>query len=141
MPTRDHTSAGRSKNDRYSTNAQVLARHADLTIVAIDSGGPGNRNDVVHYPTSHLPPLVERHGQVLADGGYRGIPKLRTPRFDGNQIVRDTTWRQHRRPRAPAEHTIAPLKDRQALRDHRRAGRHDPTTLTAIAYLHNTKTA
>ena len=118
----------------------MLARRTDLTIVAIDGGGPGNRNDVVHYRNSHLQPLVASHGRVLADGGYRGIPELRTPRFEGNRIVRDHTWRRHRR-RARAEHAIARLEDWQMLRDHRRAGEHVPTTLAAVAYLHNIKTA
>ena len=141
VPTRDHRTAGESKNYRYSTNAQVLARRTDLTIVAIDGGGPGNRNDVVHYRDSHLQPLVASHGRVLADGGYRGIPELRTPRFEGNRIVRDHTWRRHRRRRARAEHAIARLKDWQMLHDHRRAGEHVPTTLAAVTYLHNIKTA
>ena len=100
IPTRDHRVAGQSKHHRYSTNAQVLARRTDLTIVAIDGGRPGNRNDVVHYRDSHLPSLIKSHGRVLADGGYHGIPKLRTPRFEGNRIVRDQAWRHHHRTRA-----------------------------------------
>ena len=54
--------------------------------------------------------------------------------------MRDHTWRRHRRRRAGAEHAIAHLKDWQMLRDHRRAGEHLPTTLAAVAYLHNIKT-
>ena len=141
VPTRDHRTAGRSKNYRYSTNAQVLARRTDLTIVAIDGGGPGRRNDVVHYRDSHLPSLIKSHGRVLADGGYRGIPELCTPRFEGRRMVRDQAWRRHRRRRARAEHAIARLKDWQMLRDHRRAGKQVPTTFAAVAYLHNINTA
>ena len=77
----------------------------------------------------------------MADGGYGGIPELRTPRFEGNRIVRDHIRRRHRRRRARAEHAIARLKDWQMLRDHRRAGEHVPTTLAAVAYLDNIKTA
>ena len=141
IPTRDHYAARQSKNYRYSTNAQVLARRTDLTIVAIAGGGPGNRNDVVHYRDSHLPSLIKSHGRVLADGGYRGIPELHPPRFEGNRIARDHSSRSHRRRRARAEHAIARLKDWQMLRDHRRSGEHVPTTLAAVAYLHNIKTA
>lgn len=109
-------------------------------VVAVDGGGAGNRNDVVHYRTSHLPPLTERHGRVLADGGYRGVSELVTPTFEGRRMVRDRTWRTHRRRRARAEHAIARLKDWHVLRDHRRRGDHVATTLAAVAYLHNVTT-
>jgi len=45
IPTRDHRRAARSKNDRWSCNAQILIRRHDLRIVATAAGGPGNRND------------------------------------------------------------------------------------------------
>lgn len=137
MPTRDHTAAGKSNNYRWSCNAQVLSRRADLLVVAVDGDGPGNRNDPVHYRGSTIETLARDHGRVLADGGYRGIDELVTPVFDGNQIVRDPAWHRHRRRRARAEHTIARLKDWRVLRDHRRRGHHLPTTLAAVAYLHN----
>ena len=44
IPTRDPRRAARSKNDRWSCNAQVVVRRRDLRIVAITAGGPGNRN-------------------------------------------------------------------------------------------------
>lgn len=141
VPTRDHTAAARSKNRRWSTNAQVLSQRADLAVVAITGGGPGNRNDTVHYHASSLPELVTSHGRVLADGGYRGVDELHTPRFHGNRIVRDRTWHRHRKRRARAEHAIARLKDWQVLRDHRRHGTHLHATLAAVACLHNTTTA
>ena len=49
---------------------------ADLTVVAITGGGPGNRNDPVHYRGSDLEFLCQTHGRVYADGGYRGITEL-----------------------------------------------------------------
>ena len=70
VPTRDHTAAARSRNYRWSTNAQVLSRRADLAVVAITGGGPGNRNDTVHYHASSLPQLVTTHGRVLAAVAY-----------------------------------------------------------------------
>ena len=100
IPTRDHRRAARSKNYRWSCNAQVLIRRRDLRIVATTAGGPGNRNDPVHYRGSNIEALCQQHGRVLADGGYRGIPELVTPTFRGNRILRDRAWRGHRRRRA-----------------------------------------
>jgi hypothetical protein len=137
VPTRDHGRAARSKNYRYSCNAQVLARRRDLRVVAICGGGPGNRNDPVHYRGSPVEPLCREHARVLADGGYRGISELVTPVFQGNQIRRDRAWRRHRRRRARIEHAIARLKNWRVLRDHRRRGCHLPATLNAVAFLHN----
>src|SRR4051812_39321065 len=44
IPTRDHRRAARSKNYRWSCNAQIFVRRCDLWIVATTAGGPGNRN-------------------------------------------------------------------------------------------------
>lgn len=44
IPTRDHAAAARSKNYRYSCNAQVLIRRRDRRVVAVSAGGPGNHN-------------------------------------------------------------------------------------------------
>jgi len=137
IPTRDHARAARSKNYRWSCNAQLLIRRCDLRIVATAAGGPGNRNDPVHYRGSSIQPLCERHARVLADGGYRGIHELATPIFRGRRILRDDAWRRHRKRRARAEHAIARLKNWRVLRDHRRRGRHLADTVNAVAYLHN----
>ena len=48
VPTRDHRYAARSKNYRWSCNAQLLVCHRDLRVVATTAGGPGNRNDPYH---------------------------------------------------------------------------------------------
>jgi hypothetical protein len=137
IPTRDHLRATRSKNYRYSCNAQLLVRRRDLQVVAIAAGGPGHRNDPVHYRGSCIEALCREHGRVLADGGYRGIHELVTPVFAGRRIVRDRRWRRHRRRRARVEHAIARLKNWRVLRDHRRRGRHLQHTVDAIAGLHN----
>jgi hypothetical protein len=137
VPTRDHSRAARSKNYRWSCNAQILARRRDLRVVATFAGGPGNRNDPVHYRGSHVEALCQAHSRVLADGGYRGIPELDTPVFEGRQIRRDRAWRRHRRRRARIEHAIARLKNWRMLRDHRRRARQLPSTLKAVAFLHN----
>ncbi|HVK89731.1 MAG TPA: transposase family protein, partial [Kofleriaceae bacterium] len=109
----------------------------DLWIIATTAGGPGNRNDPLHYRGSSVEKLCRRHGRVLADGGYRGVTELVTPRFRHNCIVRDRAWRRHRRRRARVEHAIARLKNWRILRDHRRRGRHLADTLNAVAFLHN----
>jgi hypothetical protein len=137
IPTRDHLYAARSKNYRWSCNARVLVRRADLRVVATVAGGPGNRNDPIHYRASSVELLCKSHGRVLADGAYRGIPELATPRFRKGRIVRDARWRRHRRRRSRVEHAIARLKCWRVLRDHRRRGQQVDTTLRAIAALHN----
>jgi hypothetical protein len=137
IPTRDHTTAARSKNYRWSCNAQLLVCHRDLRVVATTAGGPGNRNDPMHYRGSVIERLAREHGRVLADGGYRGVAELVTPRFRRNRIVRDYRWRRHRNRRARVEHTIARLKNWRVLRDHRRRGRHLAHTVATVAFLHN----
>jgi hypothetical protein len=66
IPTRDHSRAAKSKNCRWSCNAQILIRRRDLRIVATTAGGPGNRNDPVHYRGSCVEQLCQEHGRVLA---------------------------------------------------------------------------
>jgi DDE family transposase/DDE superfamily endonuclease len=137
IPTRDRRRAARSKNYRWSCNAQVVIRRRDLRIIATAAGGPGNRNDPVHYRGSSIETLCKLRGRVLADGGYRGVPELVTPAFRGRRILRDRAWRRHRRRRARVEHAIARLKNWRVLRDHRRRGCHVAATLGAVAFLHN----
>jgi hypothetical protein len=137
IPTRDHSHAAKSKNYRWPCNAQILLRRRDLRIVATTAGGPGNRNDPVHYRGSWIETLCREHRRVLADGGYRGIDELVTPLFRRNRIVRDRVWRDHRRRRARVEHAIARLKNWRILRNHRRRGCHLADTVNAVTFLHN----
>jgi DDE superfamily endonuclease len=136
IPTRDHAVAAKSKNYRWSCNLQLLVRR-DLYVVWIAGPGPGNRNDPAHYRGSEVEALCRRHKRVLADGGYRGIDELVTPRFRGGRILRDRAWRSHRRRRARVEHAIARLKNWRALRDHRRRAAELLATARAVAFLHN----
>lgn len=137
VPTRDHTAAAKSKNYRWSCNIQVLVRRRDLRVLAVSGGGPGNRNDPIHYRGSIIERLCKRHGRVLADGGYRGVPELLTPVFRRNRILRNKAWRRHRRRRARVEHALARLKEWRALRDYRRKGESLLDTVRAIALLEN----
>jgi hypothetical protein len=137
VPTRDHGWAAKSKNYRWSCNAQILIRGRDLQIIETVAGGAGNRNDPIHYRGSAIETLCRQHGHVLADGGYRGVSELVTPVFRRNRIVRDRAWRAHRRRRARVEHAIARLEDWRVLRDHRRRGQHLAVTIRAVAFLHN----
>lgn len=89
VPTRDHAIAAKSKNHGWSCYAQILARRGDLYVIAIAGGGPGNRNDVIHYRGSEIERLCRDHRRVLADGGYRGVDELVTPVFRDGRIVRD----------------------------------------------------
>ena len=137
VPTRDHKAAAKSKNYRWSCNLQVLVRRRDLRVLAISGGGPGNRNDLIHYRGSIIERLCRKHGRVLADGGYRGVPELRTPVFRKNRILRNRAWRRHRRRRARVEHALARLKEWRVLRDFRRKGNTLLETVRAIAFLEN----
>ena len=137
VPTRDHRYAAKSKNYRYSCNAQILVRRGDLHVVAAVAGGPGNRNDPVHYRGSEIERLCKQHGRVLADGGYRGVRELVTPVFRNRRIVRNARWRRHRERRTRVEHAIARLKDWRILRDYRRRGNELEQSLLAVVFLHN----
>lgn len=137
VPTRDHRYAAKSKNHRWSCNAQVLIRRRDLYFIATVAAGAGNRNDPIHYRGSSIEQLCKEHGRVIADGGYRGVSELVTPVFRGRRILRDRRWRNHRHRRARVEYAIARLKDWRMLRDHRRRGQHLGDTLRAVALLHN----
>ena len=85
VPTRDHSAAAKAKNYRWSCNAQVLVRRRDLRVITVAAGGPGNRNDPIHYRGSDVERLCRVHGRVLADGGYRGVPELVVPAFRGRR--------------------------------------------------------
>ena len=137
VPTRDHAGAAKSKNYRWSCNLQILVRHVDRRVIAVAGGGPGNRNDTIHYRGSNVQALCQQHRRVLADGGYRGIDELVTPVFRANRIVRDHAWRRHRKRRARVEHVIARLKNWRVLRDHRRRAHNVLYTVAAVAFLHN----
>jgi hypothetical protein len=133
IPTRDHRVAAKSKNYRYSCNVQVLARGRDLQIIDVDGGGPGNRNDPVHYRGSKLQaPLPEARARA---GRWR-LSRRATPRHAGSSGVTESC----ETPRARVEHAIARQKDWRVLRDHRRRAGTLMDTVRAVAVLHNLRT-
>jgi hypothetical protein len=54
IPTRDHSRAAKSKNYRWSCNAQILIRRRDLWIVAPTAGGPRNTRRTRHRSSQEL---------------------------------------------------------------------------------------
>ena len=108
-------------------------------MITVGAAWPGNRNDVVvaRATIAHL--LTGQH-QILGDGGYRGIASITSPRRgpDG-RIIRDDSYRAHRRIRARVEHVIARIKDWQILRQCRRHGEAINHSLQIVAGLWNLK--
>jgi hypothetical protein len=140
VPTRDHARAARSKNYRWSCNAQVLIRRRDLRIIASSrraAAGPAIATIRCTTAGRRSRPCARSMAECWRTVDTRGVPELVTPVFRANRIVRDRAWRWHRRRRARVEHAIARLKDWRVLRDHRRRGRHLAATLQAVAALHN----
>ncbi|SPF07089.1 Transposase DDE domain protein [Streptomyces sp. MA5143a] len=71
VPTRDHTIAEQSKNNRCSTNHQVVIDADTRLVVAVSQPLPGNRNDGKAWELSGAKDAVGKT-TVIADGGYRG---------------------------------------------------------------------
>ncbi|BBC35089.1 hypothetical protein SGFS_063830 [Streptomyces graminofaciens] len=71
VPTRDHTVAEQSKNDRYSTNHQVVIDAGTRLVVVVGQPLPGNRNDCKAWEESGAKTAVGRT-LTIADGGYPG---------------------------------------------------------------------
>lgn len=140
IPVHDQSITAISKNYRRSINTQIIVCAHRRRVVMAGQCWPGNRNDVVvaRATVAHL--LAGQH-EILGDGGYRGITSITSPRRDKTgRIIRDDTYRTHRRIRARVEHVIARLKDWQILRQCRRRGQAINHSLNIIAGLWNLKT-
>ena len=74
---------------------------------------------------------------MLADGGYRGIAELLTPRSPHAGSTKTPPGDDTENGPAPAEHRIVRHTDGRSLPDHHRRDHHLPDTLPAVAYLHN----
>ena len=139
IPVHDQEITAISKNYRRSINTQIIIDARRRTVITVGAAWPGNRNDVVvaRATIAHL--LTGQH-QILGDGGYRGIASITSPRRgpDG-RIIRDDSYRAHRRIRARVEHVIARIKDWQILRQCRRHGEAINHSLQIVAGLWNLK--
>lgn len=137
IPARDRTRGAKSKNYRRSVNVQVVSRARDGRVVAVGDAWPGNRNDSVVFRAT-VASVCRGHPRVSADGAYRGVDGVRSPRRgpDG-RIVRDRAYRRFRKTRARVEHVIARLKLWAVLRDIRQRGDRVDELVRAVAALHN----
>ncbi len=81
MPTRDHTIAEQSKNDRYSTAHQVVIDADTRLVVVVGCPLPGDRHDFRGWEESVVRDAVGKT-MTIVDGGYQGtgliIPHRRT---------------------------------------------------------------
>jgi hypothetical protein len=139
IPVHDKDRTAKSKNDRRSVHTQIVVRARDRRIVAAGEARPGNRNDTIVFketPGRTLP----NHARMTGDGGHRGDPRITSPRRrPDSRIIRDRHHRRFRKRCAPAEHTIARLKDHQILRQCRRRGAGTGHAIAGVTALRNLK--
>jgi len=139
VPTRDHAVAEQSKNDRYSTNHQVVIDADTRRVVMIGRPVPGNRNDCKAWKQSGAKAAVGRT-VTISDGGFPGtglvMPHRRTP---GEELPgwKQAHNRSHKQVRARVEHTFARMKTWKILRDCRLKGDGVHHAMLGIARLHN----
>jgi Helix-turn-helix of DDE superfamily endonuclease/DDE superfamily endonuclease len=120
IPVHDQSITAISKNYRRSINTQIICAHR-RRVITTGQCWPGNRNDVVAARAT-LGDLLGDH-EILGDAGYRGITSINSPHRDkAGRIIRDDTYRAHRKIRARVEHVITRIKDWQILRQCRRRG-------------------
>jgi hypothetical protein len=140
IPVHDQSITAISKNYRPSINTQIIICARRRHVVVVGRCWPGNRNDVI-VARATVAHLLTGHQEILGDGGYRGITSIINPRRDHCvPIIRDDTYRVHRRIRARVEHVIARLKDCQILWQRRRRGDAINHSLQIITGLWNLKT-
>lgn len=125
IPTRDHRRAARSKNDRWSCNAQVLIRRRDLRIIATTAGVQATATTpcttaarasrrsassmVARSPTAATAasPTSSRRGSVDARSCAtgRGVNIVDVEPGSKHAIARLKTWRVLRDPSPPRPST------------------------------------
>ncbi|ORC03654.1 hypothetical protein B1T48_22885 [Mycobacterium persicum] len=139
IPVHDQSITAISKNYRRSVNTQIIICAHRRSVVAVGRCWPGNRNDVI-VARATVAHLLGNH-ETLGDGRCRGITTINSPARDNTGlIIRDDTYRAHRKIRARVEHVIARLKDWQILRQCRRHGNAINQNLQIITGLWNLKT-
>jgi DDE superfamily endonuclease/Helix-turn-helix of DDE superfamily endonuclease len=141
VPTREHRPAARSTNYRCSTHLRIAIDATTRLVIAVGDPPSGSRNDTIVYRGSRVTGQLAGH-EVMADGAYRGNPKVIIPYrepADGSDLP---AWKRayntgHRSIRAGAEHALARLETYNVLPDDRRAAGTLSTTASGIATLHN----
>ncbi|MDX3772459.1 MULTISPECIES: transposase [unclassified Streptomyces] len=139
VPTRDHEVAEQSKNDRYSTNHQVVIDADTRLVVVVGQPLPGNRNDYKAWGESGAKDAVGRT-TTIADGGYPGTGLAMPHRRRAGEELSE--WKQehnrsHKQVRARVEHAFAHMKTWKILRDCRLKGDGVHHAMLGIARLHN----
>jgi hypothetical protein len=139
IPVHDKKRTAKSKNHRRGVNTRIVCRARDRGIAAVSPAWPGNRNDTVVFRET-LGQTLPDHPRLIGGGGYRGNPRITSPRRgpDG-RIIRDRNYKRFRKRRARAEHTIARLKDHQILRPSRRRGEAIDHAIAGVAAPRNLK--
>src|SRR3954466_2754434 len=93
VPTREHRPAAKSKNYRCSTNLQIAIDATTRLVIAVGDPQPGNRNDPTVHGSGRITAHLTGH-EVMADGAYRGNPKVIIPYrkpADGSELA---AWKQ-----------------------------------------------
>ncbi|WP_435837058.1 transposase [Streptomyces achromogenes] len=119
VPTRDHAVAVQSKNDRYSTNHQVVIDADTRLVVTVGRPLPGNRNDCKAWELSGAKAAVGRT-TVITDGGYRGTGLVIPHRRERGQS-KLLAWKEEHNAStarsAPGSSTRAHLRPDEDLED------------------------
>ncbi|MGW0703824.1 transposase [Streptomyces sp. NPDC002867] len=139
VPTRDHDAAEQSKNNRYSTNHQVVIDADTRLVVVVGRPLPGNRNDCKAWQESGARAAVGGT-LTIADGGYPGTGLVMPHRRRKGEDLPD--WKvahnkSHKQVRARVEYVFARMKTWKTLRDCRLKGDGVHHAMLGIARLHN----
>lgn len=140
VPTRDHTTAERSKNYRHATSRQVVIDADTRLVVAAGRPMPGNRDNRGAWELSGAKDAVGT-GRLLADGGYQRngllIPHLRERGQAQLLTCKGEHNPTHRQVRARVEYFFARVKSWEILPDCRLRGDGLHHAILGITRLHN----
>lgn len=103
FPTRDQEVAEQSKNDRDSTNHQVVIDADTRLVVVVGQPLPGNRNDCKAWSEFGAKAAVG-HITTIADGGYPGTGLVMPHRRRVGEEL--TEWKQEHNRSPPVQQRI-----------------------------------
>lgn len=140
VPAHDHAIAEQSKNNRYSTNHQVVIDADTRLVVVVGRPLAGNRNDCKAWEESGAKAAVGST-VTIADGGYPGaglvIPHRRKRGQSELPDWKEEHNKSHKQVRARVEHVFARMKNWKILRDCRLKGDGVHHAMLGIARMHN----